>query len=169
MCSVPGCVVSRNTLGKWRQAAVEHFLFPPSLPLTLHLCPEQERDRWMAEIDLDPTSRAKVVVCSLHFRDGLPTPDNPFPTELLGEAAPADGPTFRGQKPLAGGSFDLADWSRMEARRCSRLVLDLVLDRMDAGIEAIEMEKAEELQQEREREEQECRRIALVKNCLVRK
>ena len=59
MCSVPGCVVSRATLAKWRQAAVETFLFPPALPLTLHSCPDWERDRWMAEIDLDPASRAR--------------------------------------------------------------------------------------------------------------
>merc|ERR1719192_1964659 len=37
VCSVPGCVVSRNTLGKWRQAAMEQFLFPPALPFTLHI------------------------------------------------------------------------------------------------------------------------------------
>ena len=59
VCSVPGCVVSRATLAKWRQAAVETFLFPPALPLTLHSCPDWERDRWMAEIDLDPASRAR--------------------------------------------------------------------------------------------------------------
>ena len=143
---------------------MEHFLFPPRLPLSLHLCPEQERDRWMAEIDLDPNSRAKVAVCSLHFRDGRPTEDNPFPTELLGEAAPADGPTFRGERPQAGGSFDLADWNRMEARRCSKLMLDLVLDRVEAAIETIELEKEEELQLEREREENRRREIAAFKH-----
>ena len=53
--------------------------------MTLYVCPEEEKDRWMAEIDLDPANKAKVVVCSLHFRDGLPTSENPHPTELLGD------------------------------------------------------------------------------------
>lgn len=78
-------MVSRNTLGKWRHAAVEQFLFPPRLPLTLHTCPDKDRDRWMAEIDLDPNSKAKIVVCSLHFRNGYPNEDFSYPTELLGE------------------------------------------------------------------------------------
>ena len=27
-----------------------------------------QRDRWMAELDLEPHNKARVVVCSLHFR-----------------------------------------------------------------------------------------------------
>ena len=41
----------------------------------------------MAELDIDPskTSVAKLAVCSLHFREGLPTDQYPLPTELLAE------------------------------------------------------------------------------------
>jgi hypothetical protein len=47
-------IFCRNTLGKWRLAAVEQFNFPLELPLTLHPCSEEDRDKWIAEIDLDP-------------------------------------------------------------------------------------------------------------------
>ena len=45
------------------------------------------RERWLAELDIDPskTSVAKLAVCSLHFREGLPTDQYPLPTELLAE------------------------------------------------------------------------------------
>ena len=33
---------------------MDQFNFPLELPLTLHLCPEEDRDKWIAEIDLDP-------------------------------------------------------------------------------------------------------------------
>ena len=53
-CVVPNCVVSRNTLAKWRLVAIDRFGFPRQLAVTLHPCPDEERDKWMAEIDLDP-------------------------------------------------------------------------------------------------------------------
>ena len=70
----------------------------------------------MAEIDLDPNSKAKVVVCSLHFRDGFPTEEFPYPTELLGESSPVDGPVFKGKRPVEGGSYLLGDWVHLEAK-----------------------------------------------------
>ena len=85
-CSVPHCLVTRNTLSRWRQAAIKMFKFPCDLPMTLHLCPEAERERWMAEIDLDPlkiNDKIKLAICSLHFREGYPTDQFPLPTELL--------------------------------------------------------------------------------------
>merc|ERR1712051_579434 len=54
----------------------------------------EDKSGWMAEIDLDPESKGKVVICSLHFRDGLPTQENPNPTELLGDKG---GPTEGGE------------------------------------------------------------------------
>ena len=74
-CSVPHCLVTKNTLSSWRRAAVKMYKFPKSLPMTLHLCPEADRERWLAELDIDPskTSVTKLAVCSLHFREGLPT------------------------------------------------------------------------------------------------
>ena len=51
------------------------FKFPKSLPMTLYLCPEADRERWLAELDIDQskTSISKLAVCSVHFREGLPT------------------------------------------------------------------------------------------------
>ena len=85
-CSVPHCLVARNYLPRWRHAAVRLFKYPAGLPFTLHAprSPE-ERLAWMAEIDLDPSSDAKVVVCSLHFKEGRPTVDHPNPSQLLRE------------------------------------------------------------------------------------
>ena len=85
-CSVPHCLVARNYLPRWRHAAVRLFKYPAGLPFTLHAprSPE-ERLAWMAEIDLDPSSDAKVVVCSLHFKEGRPTLDHPNPSQLLRE------------------------------------------------------------------------------------
>ena len=60
MCSVPNCVVSRNTLAKWRLVAMERFQYPAQLPVTLHPCPDEERDKWMAEIDLDPNFKVEI-------------------------------------------------------------------------------------------------------------
>ncbi len=61
--------------------------FPKSLPVCLHAPADpDERLRWMAEIDLDPASDAKIVVCSAHFVDGRPTPGrNPNPSLMLRE------------------------------------------------------------------------------------
>ena len=83
ICSVPHCLVSRNTLSKWRLAALDLYKFPDNIPMTLYPCPENDRDQWIAELDLDPNSNAKIAVCSLHFKEGYPTRDFPYPTELL--------------------------------------------------------------------------------------
>jgi hypothetical protein len=54
----------RNTLGRWRLAAVELYNFPLELPVTLHICPEEERDKWIAEIDLDPAYKVILLFFS---------------------------------------------------------------------------------------------------------
>ena len=100
-------MVSRNTLGKWRQAALDLFQFPAGLALSLHPCPARQRDRWMAELDLEPHNKARVVVCSFHFRDGRPTNENPFQTELLGSPAAVSRPAtvagaWRRSRPWPG-------------------------------------------------------------------
>ena len=43
----------------------------------------QERQRWIAELDLDPNMSRNISVCSLHFKEGEPTEASPFPTEWL--------------------------------------------------------------------------------------
>ena len=164
MCSVPGCLVSRNTLGKWRQAAVEQFLFPVSLPLTLHTCPDAERERWMAEIDLDPSSKAKVVVCSLHFRNGFPSSDFPFPTQLLSECSPAESPVYTGVRPSRDQSLDLGDWANLEAKKCSRLVIEDILEMVDSQIDEIEFERVKEMKIEQEKNEKRKVSINLFRN-----
>jgi hypothetical protein len=35
-------------LSRWRLAAIDLFKFPDHLPMTLYLCPEEERDRWIS-------------------------------------------------------------------------------------------------------------------------
>jgi hypothetical protein len=59
----------RNTLGRWRLAAVELYNFPLELPVTLHICPEEERDKWIAEIDLDPAYKVNLLVSRIWIRD----------------------------------------------------------------------------------------------------
>ena len=132
---------------------MEQFLFPPELPLTLHLCPDKERDRWMAECDMDPKSKAKVVVCSLHFKDGYPTAENPFPTELLGEGSGGDSLVFRGKRPTSGGSFYMGEWANREARKYSGEILELVMNAVDENIDAIEAHRELELRKSKEKEE----------------
>lgn len=61
VCCVPQCAVTRNTLSKWRLAAVEFFRFPPEIPFSLHICPEEDRDKWIAEIDLDPAHKVSFI------------------------------------------------------------------------------------------------------------
>ena len=41
VCCVPQCIVSRNTLGKWRLAAMDLYKFPHQLPMTLYVSPEE--------------------------------------------------------------------------------------------------------------------------------
>nr|XP_040572394.1 LOW QUALITY PROTEIN: uncharacterized protein LOC121121511 [Lepeophtheirus salmonis] len=96
ICSVPHCNVSRNTLSKWRLAAMDLFGFPDNIPMTMYACPEADRDQWIAELDLDPSIQGKITVCSLHFREGFPTDDFPYPTELLSETNYET--TFQGTK-----------------------------------------------------------------------
>ena len=42
-CSAPHCLVTRNSLSRWRLAAIKMFKLPKSLPMTLYLCPEADR------------------------------------------------------------------------------------------------------------------------------
>ena len=96
-CAAPKCQVTRNSLSKWRLAAMDLFGFPKHLPLNLHVCPDEEKSRWIAELDLDPQMNAnanKLLVCSFHFKDGFPSGKNPNPTELLGNNN--ENPTFFG-------------------------------------------------------------------------
>lgn len=51
----------------------------------------------VTEIDLDPKTSGKISVCSLHFRDGYPTKEHPFPMDLLSEKE-VGSVKFRGKK-----------------------------------------------------------------------
>jgi hypothetical protein len=86
------------------------FKFPNDLPMTLYLCPEADRERWIAEMDLDPNkTTGKIAVCSLHFKEGLPTDDYPLPTELLTEINTAG--EFRGTRrsTVSGQGLESSD------------------------------------------------------------
>ncbi len=84
-CSVSLCAVTRNTLPRWRRAAMEHFEWPASLPVTLHTARTfAQRVQWAAELDMDPGQvPTKMCVCSFHFTSGRPTEDDPLPSVLL--------------------------------------------------------------------------------------
>ena len=56
-CSVPGCAVTRNIMSRARLAAIDLYAWPTSLPVNLHITDGPEKDRWAAELDLDPTPK----------------------------------------------------------------------------------------------------------------
>ena len=76
VCCVPQCAVTRNTLSRWRTAAIQNFRFPEEISFNLHLCPSEDRDKWIAEIDLDPAFKVIYLVVVLemdgpmHDREG---------------------------------------------------------------------------------------------------
>ena len=67
-CSVPQCVVTRNSLSKWRIAAMTLFKFPSYLPMTIHTCSEGERERWIAGKDIIFTYN---FICDTKGANGL--------------------------------------------------------------------------------------------------
>ena len=53
----------------------------------------------LLDLHLDPNSTGKIAVCSLHFKEGHPTPEFPSPTELLSSKDSENVTEFRGTKP----------------------------------------------------------------------
>jgi hypothetical protein len=51
-----------------------------------------------SELHLDPNTSGKIGVCSLHFKEGVPTTEFPIPTELL-NPKDSENLEFRGTKP----------------------------------------------------------------------
>ena len=109
----------------------------------------------MAELDLDPHNKARVVVCSLHFRDGRPTRENPFPTELLGEVG-REAPVYRGRRP--------EEEQGETGSRAAGEALEAVMAAVNARIEGIEQRREEEAARERERDEARRREVAAHRN-----
>lgn len=110
-------------------AAIKMYKFPKELPLTLYLCPENDRERWLAELDIDPlkmNTTTKLAVCSLHFRDGHPSDQFPLPTELLSDKLPVvDKPHFLGLRGASEESMEemsesdgeeLSSWTRLVSK-----------------------------------------------------
>lgn len=56
---------------------------------------------WFPDLHLDPNSTGKIAVCSLHFKEGHPTPEFPSPTELLSTKDSENATEFRGTKATA--------------------------------------------------------------------
>ena len=137
-------------------------IWPPSssclLPSSTSLC--RQRDRWMAELDLEPHNKAKVVVCSLHFRDGRPTKENPFPTELLGEQG-KEAPVYRGRRPEEGqgAARSKEQEARSEANSLCGDMVNLVMGAVNGRIDGIEERREEEVVREKERQERRRREI----------
>ena len=129
-CSVPHCLVARNHLPRWRHAAVQLFKYPAGLPFTLHAPRNpEERLAWMAEMDLDPGSDAKVVVCSLHFREGRPTVDHPNPSQLLREADEQE--TFDGSARVEDSDVEAAVAAKKKGEAVKKEVVEDVKPRKD--------------------------------------
>ena len=53
----------------------------------------------LPDLHLDPNSTGKIAVCSLHFKEGHPTPEFQSPTELLSSKDSENATEFRGTKP----------------------------------------------------------------------
>jgi len=160
MCCVPQCAVTRNTLSRWRMAAIQNFKFPPELPMNLHLCPEEDRNKWIAEIDLDPTFKSKVVVCSLHFVDGFPTPENPYPTQFLSDSSWPE--YFMGKIPVTNP--DRQSPSDIVHQFCQSLLESSVMRNVNRQIDLIETRLAAEQKRKKDREEKRRRELAALKN-----
>lgn len=160
VCCVPHCLVSRNTLSRWRSAAIQLYGFPVQLPFNLNLCAEEEKDKWIAEIDLDPSFKARVAVCSFHFKDGYPTTENPYPTEMLTETTEPS--FFRGKIP----SLDPPPLTSEEAvhNYCRSLLENLVLRKVDKHIDTMEAKIQLEAKLKKERIERRKRELQSLKS-----
>jgi hypothetical protein len=106
--------------------------------------------------------QAKFAVCSLHFRDGYPTPENPHPTELLTETE--TDPVFRGRRPdaasSAGGAVAAAAAAhQLNVELCESLLETVIMGEVNRQIVALETERAEEERKNRERDERRRRDI----------
>ena len=90
-------------------------------------------------------------MCSLHFRDGYPTPENPHPTELLSESK--DPQFFRGKVPEP----ELPELSPSELVQqfCQSLIENNVMRNVNKHIDQSEEKRRAE---ERRRKEQEEKR-----------
>ena len=94
-CSVHGCHNSRQKLYKWDQTTCEihkvlHEDCACARPYSLHKLPtrtgvegEELRRQWIKALNRkDPPKN--IFICSIHFKDGKPTEQNPVPNIMLG-------------------------------------------------------------------------------------
>ena len=63
-----GCAVTRNIMSRARLAAIDLYAWPTSLPVNLHITDGPEKDRWAAELDLDPTPKEGQPAGRAHQR-----------------------------------------------------------------------------------------------------
>lgn len=93
MCAVIGCNNSQRKLYRWNEEVCDlhetkkHRDCPCILPFKLHKFPANKdikRD-WIKKLNrTDFEANNNSVVCSTHFIDGKPTPENPSPQLNLG-------------------------------------------------------------------------------------
>eukprot|EP00112_Aurelia_sp_Birch-Aquarium-sp1_P013366 Seg2834.5 transcript_id=Seg2834.5/GoldUCD/mRNA.D3Y31 product="hypothetical protein" pseudo=true protein_id=Seg2834.5/GoldUCD/D3Y31 len=104
-CAVVGCSSSRYNIKKWEKQDCEEHSGQKKKdctctpPFSLHWFPSilkdsEKRKGWIRLINratkrgADWTPGQSDMVCSKHFVDGKPTPENPMPTLNLGYEKP---------------------------------------------------------------------------------
>ena len=110
--------------------------------------------------------REKTDLCS---RDGRPTKENPFPTELLGEVG-KEAPCYRGRRPEEEGGRERTaqELARSIATTICGDMVNLVMVAVDTRIERIEERREAEEERMRERDEQRRRDIQAHRNVTYR-
>ena len=99
------------------------------------------------------------MVCSLHFRDGFPTPENPYPTELLAESKEPQ--FFRGKVPVINPpELSLSD---LNLQFCRYLIDNNVMRSVNKLIDALEVRRLAEEARKKEKEEKRKKELAALK------
>lgn len=95
-CCVVGCFNNSTKLQTWNKTVCEihkpllHIDCPCLRPYGLHRVPgraedQDVRQKWMKHINRDGFKPNKnTVVCGIHFPDGQPTRENPYPVLFMG-------------------------------------------------------------------------------------
>ncbi|XP_064455350.1 zinc finger protein ZFP2-like isoform X2 [Ornithodoros turicata] len=92
-CACIGCTNSYRKKAEWRSSSCDihegtlHADCACLEPFSLHKFPKdnEQRHMWLAALKRKGYIPGKfAVVCSIHFKDGRPTKDNPYPTLALG-------------------------------------------------------------------------------------
>ncbi|XP_026081932.1 uncharacterized protein LOC113058347 isoform X3 [Carassius auratus] len=112
-CCVVGCFNNSTKLQTWNKTVCEihkpllHIDCPCLRPYGLHRVPgraedQDVRQKWMKHINRDGFKPNKnTVVCGIHFPDGQPTRENPYPVLFMGYECHASTSSACIQLPLS--------------------------------------------------------------------